>query len=43
MSYSSIFLREGRDLTGLLLGEGNIASINALVLMSRWGLEGGYV
>ena len=34
----SIFLREGRELAGILLGEGNVVSIKALGLMLRWVL-----
>ena len=39
-SYFYIFSREGGDISGLILGEGNIESTNALGIMLRWGWGG---
>ena len=37
------FLREGREMAVIILGEGNLESNNSLCLMSRWVLGGGGV
>ena len=42
-SYFYIFSREGGDISGLILGEVNIESTNALGIMLRWGCGGGYL